>query len=106
MQGAAITWMMVNLLFLLGWVPLVHHHFLPNFHKTWMLHDLLPVALILGATAFLMSFFPINGDSRIQIILWLAVWSSITLFSAGSATPEGRSVIMKVSKKCLLFFQN
>ncbi len=105
MRGASFAWMLVNLLYLLAWVPLVHHHFLPGLHKTWMLHDLLPVASALGAMGILMGFFPIHCDSKLGVIVRLAAWSGITLIVSGLATKEGRTEAAKIKNKCFSYFR-
>ncbi len=105
MIGAAVTWMMINLLFLLVWVPVVHHRFLPGFHKTWLFHDVFPVSVVLGIMLFLMGQFPIKEDSRTGVILSVAVWSVITLTAAGLTTPEGRSMTVEIIKRSSSFFR-
>lgn len=45
--GAGKVFFAANLLFLLIWVPLVHRSFLPVLTWTWLLRDVLPVALVI-----------------------------------------------------------
>jgi O-antigen/teichoic acid export membrane protein len=45
--GAGLTWIMVNFLYVVLWVPMVHGHFLKGFHRRWLTHD---VGIIVGFT--------------------------------------------------------
>lgn len=46
--GAGYSWVGVNLLFLLVWLPVVHRRFVPGLYVRLMLHDVLPVLLLAG----------------------------------------------------------
>ncbi len=99
MAGASFMWMMINLLFLLGWTPIVHHRFLPKQHMTWLIKDILPVVGALAFMAFLMSMAPLNCESRKWTISLLALWSIATLIFTSLVTREGRDEISLIIKK-------
>jgi O-antigen/teichoic acid export membrane protein len=41
MTGAGWAWLVLNVLYFVFWIPVVHHRFLTNLHWSWMLRDVL-----------------------------------------------------------------
>jgi O-antigen/teichoic acid export membrane protein len=85
--GAGCAWLLVNTLFFVGWVPLMHRRFLPGIHLRWLTKDigmiLLP-ALTVGALFHQFVTFP---ASRIVSGMLLAMIGSTVLLIAGCASP-------------------
>lgn len=56
--GAGYAWFSINVVFLIAWVPIVHHRFLKGLHLRWLFHDVgmivvLPVLCAVRAHDFL-----------------------------------------------------
>ncbi|MDD2775823.1 MAG: oligosaccharide flippase family protein [Gallionella sp.] len=47
--GAGYVWVILNLIYLIAWVPLVHHRVAPSLHKLWFFND---VILVWSSIAF------------------------------------------------------
>lgn len=57
-NGAAVMWLVMNVLYLLLWVPLVHRRLLPGLHLRWILKRVLPVVLGSAIPTVVVSFIP------------------------------------------------
>ena len=44
-EGAGIAWFSFRLVWFLWWTPIVHSRFVPGFHLSWMLRDILPIVI-------------------------------------------------------------
>lgn len=89
-QGAGWAWLISNLLYLLLWVPLVHHRFVPGLHWQWMRVDLLPVC----STAILMSIVLTRimpwAEGRTALLVELSSIGLIVLLVATTASVDAR----------------
>lgn len=57
--GAGYVWLMMNALFLFGWVAYVHHKLEPNLHFNWLLNDAMKIVIPPCILAFCILFiFP------------------------------------------------
>ncbi|MBT8525968.1 oligosaccharide flippase family protein [Polynucleobacter paneuropaeus] len=72
-NGAGYSWLMVNSLYFVIWIPVIHSRFLRSFHLSWLFRDILP---IMGVDLFIIStlkYFDPFGDSRIENLFFLAL---------------------------------
>lgn len=56
--GAAAAWLVMNTIYLVAWVPLVHRALVPGLHLSWMSRDVLPVAAGAAIPAMLVTLLP------------------------------------------------
>lgn len=69
--GAGKVFFVANLLFLLFWMPVVHRRFLPVLTWRWLLHDTLPIAvLMLGCLVVASRVMP-TALSSLATLLWI-----------------------------------
>lgn len=97
--GAAYTWLVLNALYFLIWLPLVHHRFMENFHWKWILQDIAPIFLtgILIALITRLTFnTPPTRESNLLFIL--AIGLLITALCLISSAP-GKKLILVFLKK-------
>lgn len=65
--GVAAAWLVMNTIYLVGWVPLVHRVLLPGLHLRWMTQDVLPVAAGGAIPTIIVTLLPsgvLDGLSR------------------------------------------
>lgn len=61
--GAGVCWFCMRLVFFLCWIPIVHSKFLPGFHLSWLIKDIIPIlALSLLSGVLLSHFFPLSVE--------------------------------------------
>jgi len=87
MAGAGGSWLAVNLLFALGWVPVAHHYFLPASHWRWLAGQVLVVLVPTSAAALLLRWLlPWPADRWLVLGQLVAVGVALMLVAAASAT--------------------
>lgn len=82
MTGAGWAWLVSNAVYLLLWTPLVHRHFAPGMHFSWLLADIASPACLPIAAATLFAQFMPWSDGRIALALELAVTGAALLLMA------------------------
>ena len=83
--GAAFSWLLVNILYFIFWVPLVHATLTPGLHMNWILKDVFPIVFGASIPAVFMWFFSLNGFNGIG--RWSGAFYSVIfyIFSLGGA---------------------
>lgn len=77
MVGAGRVWLGGNLLFLLGYIPLVHRRLLPGLHGRWMLKDVIGTALPGVVLGLILSRLVTWPEDRL--------WSAVLVVGASGA---------------------
>lgn len=80
-EGAAAVWASVNLLYLMGWMPIVHRVHLRGAHRQWFFHGVLVPGLVVGApvciaTVIIQSVAPLPDAMAIGATFLIAVLAS------------------------------
>lgn len=89
-EGAGWAWLGSNLVYLLLWVPLVHHRFVPGLHGQWLAVDLLPVSgVCVLLTDLLVAFLPWSSG-RLILLAELTGIGGVVLIAAAAASSEVR----------------
>lgn len=90
--GAGGAWLIVNGLYFLAWVPMMHRRFLPGVHLRWLTADIgviLVPAVIIGVSVHQFLTFP---ASRLSSGLLLALIGSTLLLVSCGASPWVREI--------------
>ena len=97
--GAAYTWLVLNALYFLIWLPLVHHRFMKNFHWKWILQDIAPIFLT-GIFIALITRLTFNMPSTREgnLLFILTIGLLMTTLCLLLSTP-GKKLITVFSKK-------
>jgi len=93
--GVAIAWFTFRLLSFFIWVPIVHHKFAPGIHKSWMLHDVLPIAVSTMLCLGLIKYIDFNFDMS-------RIWIFISLLGIGLAVLSLNVIVASESRKMIL----
>jgi O-antigen/teichoic acid export membrane protein len=86
MLGASLAWFVVNLLFFLGWIPLVHRRLLPGSHWRWLGRDIALPAAVGSVPVLLFSQAPLLSLPRFQLVLGLLLAGALAVGSATLTT--------------------
>lgn len=100
-EGAGFSWFSFRLIWFLGWTPIVHHHFAPGLHKNWLLEDIMPIAVITIALAFMLSVvFPLDlTDARYILLLKICSVSFLLIVASVFCSGSLRGKILYRVKK-------
>jgi len=81
--GAGFTWVAMNIVYMIIWVPLVHRKFAPGLNKLWFGRDIALVTIVVITTGYLLSIIMPQMNSRWgQIIEFVVIGLVIVLAGA------------------------
>jgi len=91
--GAGYVWLVLNVLFLFGWVAYVHHKLEPKLHKKWLLSDVLKIIVPSYAIPALSSlcFKDISFYTRSESLFFVGFIAFLTFCTAIGASNVLRS---------------
>lgn len=102
--GAGYAWLLVNVLYFMFWVPLVHARFQSGLHWNWLLYDvgsILVPALVVGAGVYYL--VPLPQQRYLQLLVIMALGMPVLLAAGfGSSLARGwggRWLMVKFSKR-------
>jgi O-antigen/teichoic acid export membrane protein len=84
--GASAAWLGANLMYLLLWTPLSHRRFAPGLHRSWLLDDVLPPALLALTVGWGTSAVALPQHRGGAAALLLLTMALIVLASAAGST--------------------
>lgn len=87
--GAGFTWVSVNTMYFLFWVPLVHRRFMKNLHTKWILHDIGPMALLLSSFSLVLYALVPWPSGRLSVAVELTAIGIILVVVAFASTSWG-----------------
>jgi len=90
--GAGTVWLLVNCLYLLAWTPVAHRQVLRGGHLAWLWRDVLPIAALAAATAWVTRALPWHGD-RVGGALQLLAVAAATAAAAAAGSSLARSAL-------------
>lgn len=85
--GAGYTWLAMNMVYFIFWVPLVHRKFEPGLNRLWFGRDVGIVAIVVVGTGYLLSAIMPPMDSRWGQI-GVLVGFGITVMLAGAGVSD------------------
>jgi O-antigen/teichoic acid export membrane protein len=67
--GAGYVWLMMNVIYFVAWVPLIHNRFEPGLNMTWLWRDVLAICTIVASLGYgLFVVMPLTANRWWQII--------------------------------------
>lgn len=91
--GAGFTWLGVNTIYFLFWVPKVHRWFRKGLHSQWLLRDVGPISLIAMAGVLLSHTVVKWPEGRLSCALALGIVSLLLLIVSAAASSLIRRAI-------------
>lgn len=104
LSGVGWTWVGVNILYFFTWLPLVYRRVLHLSYFSWLIRDVLPVAMATIFTAAVLSVFPVSIERPIAL-LELMVAYILCLFVACMVVPSVRDDMRVLLSKLLTLIQ-
>lgn len=92
--GAGWTWLVLNLLAFAMWVPFIHSRFAPGLHWTWLTRDVGAIALVSGASTWLVRAISGNGYGHVELAGRVLASGLLVLAAAAMASTAVRARIM------------
>lgn len=80
--GAGWTWLLVNLVYFVLWIPFVHGRLCSGLHLRWLLHDVMPIAALAFLGASVTPSLPWPELRALAGLQLLAVCAAVLLASA------------------------
>jgi O-antigen/teichoic acid export membrane protein len=82
--GAGLTWLGMNCIYFILWVPLVHHKVVPGLNAKWFFHDVAPIVTAVCCAGYLfLRILPPLTSRWEQICVLLGVGVAVMLVGAG-----------------------
>lgn len=90
--GAGYTWLIVNLLFFVGWTPWVHRKFAPALNQKWYFQDVTAILTVTGLAGYGLHFiFTPSTYNRGWAFLAIAGFGFLVILSSISGSSVARS---------------
>lgn len=102
--GAATAWLIMNAVYLLCWLPLIHRALIPGAHRRWMSRDVLPITLAAGLPALIAALVSANliGSGRWQGALLSIVFFFCSLVCGSLASTVVRARLGRLLQRSAL----
>ncbi len=100
-RGTAIAWCVLQALAFVIWPAVIHHKFLPGVHRTWLVKDILPIALTVIIVVLVLHQIPLNVKvlSREGCAMLLSLFGAITVTAAVCASSTCRNTLIPLFRK-------
>jgi len=92
--GAGYVWLVLNGLFLFGWVGYVHKKLQPGLHVNWIKEDIVYIMLPVSLTSGSIFFVEIDVSSRFDSLVYVLVMSFVALLVASLMSPYVRRFLL------------
>ena len=98
MVGPACVWVLLNTIYIVIGVPLIHERYLTQERRRWYLHGLIAPVLLIATVCIGFRWFlgPPNISNQIDNALILSGAFAIALMAASFSTPFGRNKIAEI----------
>jgi len=93
--GAACAWTGANLLYLIVWVPIVHHRFAPGIHINWLFRDVLMPACTMAVVGAIFYVIPFESASRLAALVHLS-FKVVLILGAGCICSGAKRTIVRL----------
>lgn len=99
--GAAAAWLVINTVYFVAWVPLVHRAVVPGLHLSWLLRDVLSVALGASVPAMLLITL-LPSDALDGLGRWSGALLAIVFFLVSFGGASAGSSILRARVSLLI----
>ncbi len=97
--GAGYAWVVVNALYLLIWVAVVHRTLEPGLHRRWLFKDVLLIGVPMVLLGFIIFLVELNLSSRIGNLTYVMVFGGVVFLLAMLMSSDARYFILKSKVK-------
>jgi hypothetical protein len=93
------VWMACNALYLLLWVPVMHHRHWPGMHRQWLMRDIAPIALPVVAISALWPLLVAPPPDRLSAALQIGTLGSLLVVTATLGSPVLRRWLLALLQR-------
>lgn len=104
--GAGYTWLILNMICFISWLPVIHNKFEPGLNVKWYFEDVLPIAVSAGAAALLVRGYLPRVTGRVESAGVGALVGLASLMAASLASSTARSFFRDRASRLLLRWRN
>lgn len=101
--GVAAAWLVMNTIYLIAWVPLIHRMLAPGFHLLWILRDVLSIVVGAAIPSVLLAFLPSNTLDSLG--RWSGAVLAIAFFLVSLACATVGSSVLRTRISTLIRYQ-
>ena len=87
-MGAGYAWVMVNALYLLIWVAVVHRRLEPGLHLNWLFKDILIIGVPISFLSFVILLMDVDLISRLSNLAYVVFFGISIMFMAALMSPD------------------
>lgn len=102
MLGAGYSWLFLNIIYFLFWVPLIHMRFVSGLHGTWIRHDIAAPIIVGTLACALFSSFLDWSHNRFYTVIQLFGVGGILIIFCGLGLTQPRISIIKIISSVIL----
>lgn len=92
-EATGLALLLVNLVFLLFWVPVVHQRLLPACRADWFLRDLLPACVLAVGTLLLARHLLPESGERLPVAVFIVSSTGLAFLVALGVAPRARALL-------------
>ena len=93
--GAAVVWLLVNISYLLMYIPMTHRHLLKGEQRKWYLTDAGQPLVACATVGLLVCLLVPMPQDRLPIAFFLAITFGLLTVSASVAAPQVRTRFLR-----------
>ncbi len=99
-MGAAILWLVANILYLLIWVPITNNSILPGINKVWIINDILLILIPCLALNILFRIIRDNLElNKIGLLIFIALVFLLSIITSSILSPLLRGIVVSKAKE-------
>lgn len=99
--GAGYTWLTMNIIYFIAWVPLVHAKFAPGLNNNWFLKDVFMIYITTAISGCLLNGLIPRSDNRYYMMVNVIIMGCLLLLSGAIASSFFRQKAIFWFKKSL-----
>lgn len=99
--GAGYVWLVMNLLFLVVWLPIIHHKYAPGLNSIWFLQDVLIIFIAAATTGYCLNAIVPHSGNRWWQLSGVVMFGVLLMLSGGMASSFARASIVRWMRKSL-----
>ncbi|VAW76726.1 polysaccharide biosynthesis domain protein [hydrothermal vent metagenome] len=100
--GAGYAWVVVNSLYLLIWVAIIHRKLEPGLHLSWFFKDLLVIYVPIILLGFTLLLIKVDLSSRLIALAYVIVFGGCMLTLAVPMSTDARDFASKIKNKIMI----
>lgn len=85
-KGAGYVWLIMNIIYLITWVPLIHSRFEPGLNLSWFCRDILVICTVATLIGYCLFFIMPSIHNRIYLVASILAFGIIVMLGAACSS--------------------